>query len=184
MTRLAVLIGVSDYDSQQKLPPCAKDIEAVYSILSHDNDRFDEILVLIGDTRSASVKEKLRAFLLPYGGAGVDELFFFFSGHGTVVDDEFRLVLTDFSSERPHETSLSNTELDGLARGVLPKLYVKIIDACSSGLQYIKDGSNIERDFPKGAGELKNCYFFFSSQDGQSSFADKDLSHFTRALGR
>ena len=68
------------------------------------------------------------------------------------------------------------------ARSIQPKLYCKIIDACRSAVSYIKEPDALRRIFEKNGESFQSCCFFFSSQQDQSSFADKELSHFTRAI--
>jgi hypothetical protein len=64
-----------------------------------------------------------------------------------------------------------------------PKLSIKIVDACHSGIAYIKDNKNLTNEYvEKSKSGFKNCYFMFSSLSNQSSYQDKNISFFTRSF--
>ena len=178
---VAVILGISQYDSLVSLPGCDVDTKALNSLLK-ESEKFSDILFVNGAETYAVVKKKLVEFFRKYDSEPVDELLFYFSGHGDVIDDEFRFLLRDFDENKPNATSISNADLDEWARSVKPKLCCKIVDACRSAVSYIKEPDALRRIFEKNRESFQSCYFFFSSQQDQSSFADKELSHFTRAI--
>ncbi|MCU1276831.1 MAG: hypothetical protein JWM53_377, partial [bacterium] len=60
-----------------------------------------------------------------------------------------------------------------------------IVDACNSGMSYVKDLANGEKQFLEKsvqAAQFKNCYFMFSSRGDQQSFQDDRISDFTGAI--
>jgi hypothetical protein len=179
---IGIVVGVSQYSSKPgNLPACKKDVECVSSILRSTN-KFDEIVVISEDTRSTTVKTKLTEFIKANKDAKPQEVFFYYTGHGEFIGSDFYYLLSDFNSERRKQTSLENSELDNLLRSLKPELAVKIVDACQSGVPYIKDMDSFNK-YLKGTQEtFKNCYFLFSSLTEQSSYQDDNLSFFTRAF--
>ncbi len=180
---IAVLLGVPKYDSLPDLPGCRGDIEALGTVLS-ESEKFTEVLVLDGSETYSKTKKKLGDFVRGFQSAPVDEFLFYFTGHGNVIDDEFRFLLRDFDSKRPNATSISNSDLDDWVRSLRPDLYCKVVDACHSGVAYVKDSEVLKRILEKNRSEFKKCYFLFSSQNDQSSLADEGISFFTRAIIR
>lgn len=180
-SRIAVVLGVAAYDNHDDLPACESDATAMVTLLSAA-DRFDEILQLDGGTPAARVKQDLEDFLRKYQQSSVDECLFYFSGHGGMVEDEFRFVLKDFDLNKANSTSISNTELDTAFRALNPSMFAKFVDACHSAVSYIKDGEALRKELEREKSRFDTCYFFFSSQQEQYSFADKNVSDFTRAI--
>jgi len=185
MARIAIIIGVSTYVRQQHLPACANDAELVRFVLNCSNE-YEDILYLAGpDTNSDEVKHQLTQFVEKHKArSDLDEVFFFYSGHGQFIDDEFYYIFSDFDDSRRNRTSLKNSELDGYLRTLCPNLAVKIVDACNAGVQYVKDVGGLSEIIEKGSKEqgLKKIYFLFSSLFDQSSFADSAVSHYTKSF--
>ena len=179
--KIALVISVSSYDQQQALPACDHDSAAIRSIV-HETGRFDEVVVISGNAPAAATKGRIKELVKTATQSEVEEFFLYFSGHGCVVDNDFRYVLSDFDEAQPNATAISNAELDGWARALNPQLFVKIVDACNSGVQYIKDTSLLPKTVERAKEQFKNCYFLFSSLDSQASFAAEDLSDFTKAI--
>lgn len=183
MSSLAVLIGVSDYQQPNMcLNACKTDVSLMHKLIE-GTGKFSDILFLDTNTQSAEVKTKLVDFVTTNKETEVDEVFFYFSGHGDYSGDEFYFLLSDYDQKRKSQTCLTNSELDALLRGLKPKLTVKVVDACHAGVQYIKDASSIKEYFTKSStGIFNKCYFMFSSQADQVSWADSNISHFTKAF--
>jgi len=185
MSRIAIIIGVSNYARQQSLPACKNDADLVQFVL-HSSKAYEDILFLSGaDTNSDEVKHQLTQFVEKHKArTDLEEVFFFYSGHGQFLDDEFYYLLSDFEENRRHRTCLKNSELDGFLRTLCPNLAVKIVDACNAGVQYVKDAGGLAAIIEKGSKErgLKNVYFLFSSLFDQSSFASTEVSDYTRSF--
>lgn len=185
MARIAIIIGVSSYVRQQALPACKNDAELVrFALVS--SKAYEDILFIAGaDTNSDEVKHQLTQFVEKHKARGdLDEVFFFYSGHGQFIDDEFYYIFSDFDDNRRNRTSLKNSELDGYLRTLSPNLAVKIVDACNAGVQYVKDVGGLSEIIEKGSKDqgLKKVYFLFSSLFDQSSFANSAVSHYTRSF--
>ncbi|MDO0213595.1 caspase family protein [Clostridioides difficile] len=175
---LAILIGVSElYNMKDKdLPSCKNDIYLISSLLSKIK-KFDDILVLDNNDTAIFTKNKIMEFINKNENSEIDELFFYFTGHGYCDNEEFYYILSDYEEGKMKQTTLQNSELDQWIRNLNPNLTVKIVDACYSGIHYVKD-FNIEKTIKK----INNCYFMYSSQNNQASWASKRLSHFTESF--
>jgi hypothetical protein len=115
------------------------------------------------------------------GGDEIGEVLFYFSGHG-VQDNDMHYALCGTRVDAINSTTLNNAEVDAVVRKVSPKLFVKVIDACQSGLSYIKGlGETITEDMDLQAKDFENCIFLCSSRSTQSSYAGNPYSKFTKA---
>jgi len=183
---LGIFIGVSEYESGEygPLPSCEHDMKCMHTVTS-EIKKLTKTITLQNE-KSNVVKDKIVSFIEEYRNADVDEVFFYFSGHGERIDDDYYCVLNDFHTKKKHSTGLSETYLDGLVREIKPRVFTKIIDACFSGSKYIKDSFEskklfIEKQASKSG--LDNIYYFFSSRGNQVSYASKNgLSDFTDEL--
>lgn len=181
---IAILISVSKYtDSRNDLPACANDFALIDSILTHSG-KFTEVLRLESDTTSSKVKSELARFVKEQKGKNIDELFFFYTGHGELHLDDFYFVLSDFDEDRRQQTALSNAELDSMMRSLSPSLTIKLVDACHSGVPYVKNANILEKSLDVSKGKYDRCYFMFSSQKEQPSFQDAHLSDFTESFAQ
>lgn len=83
---IALIIGVSTYShSNNNLPGCKNDADAIYQILKK-SEKYDDILVINNNENSAKTKELLSNFFLKHKGTVVNELFF-----TTLVMESFRM---------------------------------------------------------------------------------------------
>jgi hypothetical protein len=182
MVNLGIILAVDLYVGElSPLPGCRRDGKAMNQILRSE-DRFDELLIIEGDTNSRSVKRRLIEFLERFKNQEVDEIVFYFSGHGEYSNDEFYYLLTDYQRTHQKSTSLENSELDDLFRSLKPELVVKIVDACHSGINYIKSASEFRGYLGEGQARFKKLYFMYSSRADQSSYQNDNLSDFTWSI--
>lgn len=179
MKNIAVVIGVSDYDSLGELLGCKQDADIMCKLLL-GTQKYDKILSISSKTKSYEVKDKLVDFLDKYRSETINELLFYFTGHGDFLNDEFYYLLSDYNNNQRKSSSLQNSEVDNLIRSLNPNITIKIVDACHSGVSYIKDANIFEKYLQKNT--LNNCYFFFSSTTEQSSYQNKDMSFFTKSF--
>jgi hypothetical protein len=180
-TNLAIIIAVSNYPNPvHNLPGCLTDAHWMAKLLSATN-KYNEILCLDKDTKSNELKEELISFIEKYKTQKVDEVFFYYTGHGDFHDNEFYCLLSDFSASKRKQTSLSNSEVDNFLRLLGADLTVKIVDACHSGVAYIKDNNAIEKRLNESKQEFKKCYFMFSCFIDQSSY-QRTFSEFTQSF--
>ena len=172
MTNLAIIVGNVDYDKQNRLPCCANDVEAMYELIN-STAKFDLVLKVL-DADADKIKEVLRENLSLH--PNVDEIFFYFTGHGWQGRSDFFFCPTSFDAARPNETGLSNDELHTLFRLANPKLIVKVVDACNSGNPLIKSAEGFMA-IPKG--DLRNVIQIASCLNSQNSLTGDPLSEFT-----
>lgn len=179
---LAILITVSRYTGNLTgLPGCIGDAQAMRTFIDATG-KYDEVLAIESDTGSAQVKERLVRFIENHKSQQIDELWFYFSGHGDFDGEDFYYLLTDFDQGSRRQTSIQNSELDRLLRSLNPKLTAKVVDACHSGISYVKNADDFSSYLKNTSGNFKTCYFLFSSHASQESFQDEDMSLFTRSL--
>ncbi|MGC9995066.1 MAG: caspase family protein [Terriglobia bacterium] len=178
---IAALIGISNYRVAEQLPACSKDVAEMRRLL-FATGKYDDIFIHSTNTEAASLKDALRGFFRRHTGSdSIQEALVYFSGHGVYHNNDVLLCCSDFDLNRPASTSLSNTELDDLLRSVGPKVAVKILDACQSGSQYIKEAAP---GFEKALRESQLASFICmaSSRSDQSSYASAECSVFTSRL--
>jgi len=174
---IAILIGICKYQSLLALPGCLFDAENMRRLLEATH-KYEDIQLVTGQTTASQVKESLRSFFSKHQGSGsIDEAFIYFSGHGLYQSDAL-LCCSDFDTNRPATTSISNVELDDLLRSVKPKVAVKVIDACQSGSPYIKDANSGFEKALSGS-HLDSFVCMASSRQDQSSYASSTESFFT-----
>ncbi|MEH7463881.1 caspase family protein [Bacillus thuringiensis] len=184
--KIAILIGVSEYKNISNLDACLCDIEVMHELLNQTNE-YSEILFIKENLNSNQVKDQVIEFVKKHESSEeeIDQVFFYFTGHGKTHLSEVHFLLSDYESAKLNSTSLQNSEVDSYLRLLNPKLAVKVIDACYSGATYIKDDDEqlVEKTLRESASkkELKDCYFMFSSQNNEVSRAQK-LSYFTESF--
>lgn len=181
MINIGIVIGVSSYANADDLPACQQDSEAVKALLEQSG-RFTDILYINEDTTSSNIKAKLSEFARKHKSNEIGDAIFYFSGHGDFSGSDFSFILSDYDQGKRNKTTLSNEELDEIIRSIQPKLFVKVVDACQSGITYIKESEALPEYLKSAKGGFSNLYFMFSSKNDQSSYASANLSHFTRSF--
>ena len=171
MNKTAILIGNSHYRSLQDLPCCQSDVEAMKELLEA-TEQFATISV-VTDVAADDMKAGIRAAIDV--GTALDELFFYFSGHGYQHEEDFFLCATGFHRSNPNSTGLSTNELHILLREANAELVVKVIDACNSGQLLVKADSHLQSSQTK----FNNLIQISSCRENQDSLAGEALSVFT-----
>jgi len=179
--KIAILIGVDYYDSLSNLPSCKADLSLMEKVI-RSSEQYAEIYIISNNCTGDTVKSKITGFLSDLHGKEIDEVFFYFSGHGDFYDDQFYYILSDFDSRKRKQTSLENSEVDDWLRSLNPGLAIKVVDACYSGVTYIKNDNAVKEHLEKFKAGFKNCYFMFSSRLDQTSYQDIHLSYFTHSF--
>lgn len=170
---IAVLIGNTKYDELSELSCCANDVSAMRELLSA-TQKFTQIVDFV-DQPVSLVKDELRK--LSSVEDSVEEVFFYFSGHGLSNADDFFMCFEKFKEGFPHSTGLSRTDAFELIRQFEADLSVVVVDACEAGRNLIKN------DMPPIARKLKsgfaNFVQFSSCTEAQYSLAGEKRSLFT-----
>lgn len=184
MKNLAILIGVADYKYINKLSPCDRDVELISSILDF-SEKYQEILLLNNSPFGATAKDQIAEFIRQHQEDDINEIFIYYTGHGTRIRDDFLYLFADFDEHKLEQTSLRNSEFDAMLKSLQPKLTVKVIDACQAGTEYIKSNQELQMIFDKSSKESFNkAYFLFSSSSAESSIALQDFSVFTKSFAK
>ena len=180
---IAILMAQSDYKNASKLSACKNDLQLVRNIVEKSK-KYDDILVL-DDTVSKALdaNEKIIQFIEKYkNGNSIDEVFLYFSGHGNFVDNEFYFVWGDYDESKKRQTCLENSTIDSFLKSVNAKLTIKIVDACQSGVPYLKGGEEFDKFLNTSKNSFNKCYFLFSSQNDEPSKASSYISYFTKSI--
>ncbi|HQQ97138.1 MAG TPA: caspase family protein [Cyclobacteriaceae bacterium] len=176
---VAIILAISNYANPgNNLPASKKDGDVVHGILQATK-KYDKILSLNNSDTSSKIKELLSNFFVECKNQRIDELFFYYSGHGEFSSDEFYYLLSDFDPKKKNQTTLQNNEIDDLIRTLNPQMVIKFIDACQSGTSYIKETDVLTKYFNETKKGFNKCYFLNSSLTTQSSYQDDNLSYFT-----
>ncbi len=182
--RIAILAGVSIYQHENDLPPCDKDLLLMMEVISKSG-KFDEWIILDNSPVSGDAKDRISSFVRKYQNQDVDEVFFYYTGHGTRNTDDFLFLFSDYNSSKSEQTSLRNSELDSMLKSLNPELTVKMVDACQAGTEYIKSDQDLKTIFEKSlVNSFNKTYFFFSSSSSESSTALSDFSVFTKSFAK
>lgn len=185
MSRIGIIIAVSNNIAPVKsLAACANDGAAIAALLK-ETGRFDDLLILSSEKETASkhVKAELSAFVDKHKSTNVEELFYYFSGHGDFSSNEFYHILSDYKKDLRNQTTLTSGELDTMMRALSPDLFVKVVDACYSGVTYIKGGDEELGEYLKSTtSNFKSVYFLYSSQNSEQSLTAGKLSAFTTGI--
>ncbi len=112
MANAAILVGNIDYTKLQRLECCRDDLLAVKQLLEA-TEKYEAITVIENEEADAC-KAKLRAAIDRVQSP--EELFFYYTGHGYVQQDDFYHCATNFDARRPNDTGISTTELHTLLR--------------------------------------------------------------------
>lgn len=178
---LAILIGVDKYDMPNKdLPGCKNDVLLMNELLVN-METFGDIVLINSNEDSKEVKDKILNKIAEYKNnkTSIEQFFFYFTGHGTIYENELYYALKDFDSRKLKQSSLENSELDAWIRDLNPQTTIKVIDACHSGKQYIKNMEDANLQMKKVIKSINNCYFFSSSKSDQVSYGGSAYSEFT-----
>lgn len=182
---LAIIIGVEKYksDSYSDLSACKKDAQVISDVLKNVKD-VKETLLLDNNETGSEIKREISNFIEKFKSETINELFFYFTGHGERYGEDFFYLLSDFENNKRETTGLRNSELDEWIKVLSPKLCIKIVDACFSGTQYIKSESSTEVELKKSASKygINDIYFWFSSRENETSYAGSEFSQFTESI--
>jgi len=175
---IAILIGNTRYRELGELTCCANDVAKMHDLLAA-TQKFNQIVEFI-DQSVSNVEDGLRK--LADQENDLDEVFFYFTGHGFSNSNDFYMCFGGFNANSPNTTCLSRTDAYDFVRKFNAELSVFVVDACEAGRNLIKS------EFRPSVVELKTSFSnfvqFSSSTDTQSSFAGEEISLFTEKFIR
>jgi hypothetical protein len=129
-SRLALVIGNSNYTAVTKLPNPGNDAKAVADDLKAAS--FDVTLAL--DVNQADMRRAIKAFAAKIAKSGPDTVaLVYYAGHGVQVDGENFLVPIDARIERESDiagASIRLAEVMSALAAVQSKIRIVILDAC------------------------------------------------------
>lgn len=178
--KLAILLGISEYDKIGKLPEVRNDLEIFAEIMQLDPKTYDKVIII--DKKSTS-NEILNEILnisndLSIKKYEIEELLFYYSGHGMYIGNEFCFLTEKYESERVNECALQDKELNEYLKTFLnPASVIKIIDACRTTSEMKDYKENVVFDSNKIS--FTNFIGIYSSDINQKSLLENAISSFT-----
>ncbi|WP_412073057.1 caspase family protein [Tritonibacter mobilis] len=173
---IAILLGNSKYQKLTDLDCVKNDIVEMEKLI-RATKKFNNIYTYL-DRPISSVKDELKA--LAKSEDDTTELFFYFSGHGLSDQDSFYMCFSEFNENSPNRSGLSRDEAYDILREFNPSQTIVVIDACASGANLIKNGTDFLRSAPKG--KFNDFLQIASCLNDQTSRAGDVLSRFTDAF--
>lgn len=188
MKNIAIIIGISKYQENNinDLDACENDAKEIKSIIDKSK-KYDSITFFCSECSNNEILSKLEEIKMNYENEEIGEIFLYFSGHGHTLNDDFYYITSNTENDKINTTALKNSDIDSLFRNLNPSLYVKVVDACHSGVSYIKgfsENSQVQSAISKTSSTFKKCFFMFSSMSSQPSFVmtDNRRSEFTNSF--
>ena len=188
MAKVALLIGVSDYETSfAALPAATRDVEAMKEVLENpEMGGFDHVKILINPNASEMLEEIENYFR---DRQPEDLILFFFSGHG-VKDEKRDLFFSARNTDKQKgELARAKAVSANFVRETIQwskaKRKVIILDCCFSGAfgDFVgKDDGSVDIETQLGA---EGVVVLTSSSSTQYSFEQKEsgmLSLYTRYL--
>ena len=177
--RKALIVGISDYTSLQKLDFCKNDGTEIYEVLSSLGYEISDKLV--GEAKGERVRDAIYDFFDDKRNNLDDTLLFYYSGHGVPgADGEMYLASSDTEPDKPYRRGFSFEELRKRMENTIATKVVVILDCCYSGSAKISKGKEEDvakigrliieqksRKLPEGQGK----YILSSSQSHQEAYA-------------
>lgn len=158
---------------------CKNDIDCMKSLLESSQE-FSKILVLFNENKE-DIQNKLMATINSYKEEDIDQLLFYFSGHGHRDEKgDFFFCLQNTNTDSINSTAISYTGLDDFLRQFNANFVCKIIDACYAGQQYIKGSQDDFWQKKSQDNTFKDVYYMYSSSCDETSLATSKISLFTK----
>jgi len=174
-----LLVGVSSYNSTSivDLPFCKNDISLMQNALVNGLNAISEDIIICGYDGTVSEDEFVKALtLLSILCSEDDTVFFYFSGHGGIVNNQHVLMLSD--------TPVGTDKIIHFLEKAISKNKIICLDACQSGKFEIDQSAifDINDTVERFAG--RGYAVFASSGALQSSYGhpEKPISLFTAFL--
>lgn len=181
---LAIVLGQSEYNEQLELPACKNDLFAIKKVLDATK-KYQEILFLDDTYKNRDdIQNSITTFIDKYKNETISECFFYFTGHGKVDELGFYYLCNDYEEMNYPQGMIPNKDIDDIIRKLSPKVYVKVIDACHSGIEYIKSVDEPNYNIDTNKEEFESCYFLFSCKKEQNSYIPQNekFSTFTKSF--
>ncbi|MFL9923702.1 caspase family protein [Herbaspirillum lusitanum] len=129
MEQVSLSIGINNYKSVDRLVNAVPDARLMHETFARLGAHGD----LFSNLETPTLKRAIGDFVGKMKNRNVGIAWFFFSGHGVVIEGKNLLLGTDVTMQSPATLRSSGVDLDSL-RGMLeqvkPRIAVVIVDAC------------------------------------------------------
>ena len=125
MSNTAILVGNTRYTSLSELACCHDDLVAMKELLEATLRYSHSDIEVIENADADDLKARVREAIAKQ--SSVDELFFYFTGHGCQQDEDFYYCGTEFDPMKPNRTGISTNELHALLRMASADVVVKFL---------------------------------------------------------
>ena len=160
MTKIALLIGISDYSSGlTPLPSATRDIEAMGKVLQHPDMGAFEQVELLKNPDPQTMREAIESLFADR--VKTDLVLFFFSGHGLKDDNGVLYFATPQTRKTEKGTLVRSTAVSAefvhdVMNAGRSRRQIIMLDCCFSGafdpaLQYKKDDGQVDLQGQLGA---------------------------------
>jgi Caspase domain len=129
LSQAALVIGNNTYSGNARLVNASRDAKLMHETLTKLGARSELVTDLSGDALVKSIER----FALTLRKQPIDIAWFFFSGHGALIDGKNLLLGTDVSAtnaEQLKSKSFNLSVLEGMLDQIKPQVAIVIIDAC------------------------------------------------------
>ncbi len=171
-TLRALVVGVSNYQHLPALPSPAQNALAVAEILK---ERGANVTVLIDPTRDQLYGEISKTAELSESS---DQVWFYYSGHGAVLDGDAVLIPTDGDPANLLESTISTATLGSKLKNIRGEQGIIILDASFAGAQVtsIPSIGHPRAPFEFDVGD-KDLAILSASQVGEPAYAVAGAQH-------
>lgn len=136
----ALIIGIDYYDNSKvkNLSKATKDSEDLYNYLISSGGYSQENVVILTnhEANKTNINKKISELKNKIGNN--DTFIFYFSGHGSSLNDDFILPLCDYD-EKDNNTYLNDQELNSVFSDINARNVLFLFDTCYSGLLAKRD---------------------------------------------
>lgn len=132
--RKALIVGISDYISLQRLDFCKNNGTEVYEVLNSVGFEISEKNKLVGEAKWEKVRDTIYDFFVNNRSGHDDTLLFYYSGY--VVPDvygDIYLASSDIDFDNPYRGGFSFVELTKVIQKCISTRVVIILDCCYRG---------------------------------------------------
>jgi hypothetical protein len=195
--KIAILIGIDDYERCGPLSFCVQDVEALGDILL-DSRRGgyepDYVKTLTDREEQKPHRTNIRQTVQNVAAMAkpVDEILFYFSGHGLTHEKRAYIIPYEGSSDDPNESCVALDWIQSQLEQSKASVKVLILDACHSGLEMGKPASGaMSKEFDEALKSLSRgvgSVVLSSCQASEVSYEVPEMRrgifsyHFTQGL--
>jgi uncharacterized caspase-like protein len=178
--RKALVVGISEYTTLQKLDFCKNDGTEVYEVLSSLGFEISEKNKLVGEAKWEKVRDTIYDdFFVNNRNSSADTLLFYYSGY--VVPDiygDIYLASSDIDFDNPYRGGFSFVELTKVIQKCISTRVVIILDCCYRGSAMVtmneKDSAKVGKyilDQKSRKLPVQGRYILSSNQTLQEAYA-------------